>query len=375
MLTSLPFLERIEVDPDPTSTVPHPVAPYEMASRLSYFLWSTMPDSELFAAAGSASLVNDATLQAEVVRMLADPRANNFVRSFAGQWLGARGLASHVADPTVFPRWSETLQQAMAEEMYLYFAEFLNGNEPWTDFLTAQIHFVNGPLAAFYGFTSIPASQTVMTKVVALDPNRVGFLGLAGWLASTSYPYRTAPTLRGKWVLQLLLDEAVPSPPPGEPPLDPSGTPATLAGENVRARLLAHRTKVSCAACHSRLDPIGLALENFDGIGQYRTTYGDGSTIDPSGELADGTMITGAAQLATILSSGARLQELTDFTAHQVMTYALGRDLSLDPTTGTDIPYLTQIQTQWAAQGYQLQALIEDVVLDQTFRLRHGGTP
>jgi hypothetical protein len=380
MLSSIPFLYRMEFDPNPTSTMPHVVAPYELASRLSYLLWSSMPDATLLGEAQSGAILTDTTLQTELTRMLADPRAQNFVSSFAGQWLGVRALHSHAVEPTAFPAWSETIRSAMQQEMLLYFNEFLNGDLPWTQFLTAQVNFVNGPLAAFYGVKNIPATQTTMTKVTNIDPNRIGFMGLGGFLTLTSYSYRTVPTLRGKFVLTEILGEVVPPPPAGVPTLDPVGSAASnpmLQEEDVRARLEAHRTQgAACMSCHSRLDPIGLGMENFNGVGAFRTAYGNGDVISAAGQLPDMTMFTSVAQLAQILSSGTRLTEMTNFAAQQVMTYALSRTLdqsSITPLTGTDTPYITQVQGAWATQNYGLKALIQDVILNQTFRQRRGG--
>jgi hypothetical protein len=385
MLSSVPFLYRMEFDPNPASTTPHPVAPYELASRLSYLLWSTMPDTALFADAASGAILTDATLQSEFARMIASPKAQNFVSSFAGQWFGARNVTSALVTATAFPKWSTALGQAYAQEELLYFNEFLNGDYSWNQFLTAPVNFVNGTSAAIYAANSptaaaatkgIPTTQATFTKLTNMDPNRVGFMGLGGFLRQTSFSYRTSPTLRGKFVLLSILGEVVPQPPPGVPALDPASAttdPATFE-ENVRAILLAHRMLgAACNSCHERLDPIGLGMENFDGIGMYRTDYGNGDVIDSSGELPDGTMFTTVQQLATLLSSGSRLTEMLDFASQQFMTYALSRPLSLDPMTGTDTPYLTQIQTSWATQKYAVQPLLQDVILNQTFRMRHGG--
>jgi hypothetical protein len=385
MLCSVPFLYRMEFDANPASTTPHAVSPYELASRLSYLLWSSMPDTALFADAASGALTTDATLTAEFTRMLADPKAQNFVQSFAGQWLGTGLVTSDLVTATAFPKWTTALGQAYAQEELLYFNEFLNGDYTWDKFLTAPVNFVNGTSAAIYAANStsaaaatkgVPATQTTFTKILNMDPNRVGFMGLGGFLRETSFSYRTSPTLRGKFVLLSVLGEVVPQPPAGVPPLDPAAAnpdPATFE-ENVRSILLAHRMLgAACNTCHERMDPIGLGMENFDGIGMYRSTYGNGDTIDSSGQLPDGTTFTSVQQLATILSSGTRLTELLNFASQQVMTYAVSRPLSLDPTTGSDTPYLTQIQTQWATQQYALKSLIQDVVLNQTFRERHGG--
>jgi hypothetical protein len=375
MLSSIPFLYRVELDATPASTAPHRVSPYELATRLSYLVWSTMPDAQLFADAQSGALATDATLEQELARMLQDTRASNFTSSFAGQWLGLRTLKAHQIEPTAFPAWSEPLRQAMIQEVQLYFGEFLSGNLPWTQFLTAPVNFVNGPLASLYGDKAIPATQTAMTKVLNMDPNRVGFLGLGAFLTQSSYSYRTVPTLRGKWVLESILGQSIPAPPAGIPPLDPAQAAASdsmTQEENVRARLLAHRMDVSCAACHNMLDPIGLGLENFDGIGAFRSAYGNGQAIDASGMLPDGTMFNGLVQLASILSQGTRQTEMLTFAVQQLMTYALARPLDLGPT-GADLPYVTAIQTQWAQQGYSFKTLLQDVVLSETFRSRHGG--
>ncbi|HET6279816.1 MAG TPA: DUF1592 domain-containing protein [Polyangia bacterium] len=376
MLSSLPFLYRIEMDPTPGVGQTHRLSPYELGSRLSYLLWSSTPDAKLLAAAQSAALLDDAGLVREVDRMLQDPRATNFVSSFAGQWLGMRGLAAHQVESTAFPTWNESLRQGMVQEVALYFNEFLGGDVPWTQFLTAPVHFVNGPLAQLYGATNIPVAQTIMTKVVGLDSRRVGFLGLAAFLTQSSYSYRTVPTLRGKWVYQNLLGETIPDPPAGIPPLDPgmgAASNSMTQDENVRARLLAHRADPTCAACHNLLDPIGLGLENFDGIGAYRTTYGNGQSIDASGQFPDGTKFDGSAQLVAILSQGVKQTELVNFAAQQMMTYALGRPLRLAAPNDADRQYLQQIQQQWAKQGYVFKSLLRDVVLSETFRSRRGG--
>jgi hypothetical protein len=370
MLTSLPFLYRIELDADPSSTAVHRLAPYDLASRLSYLIWSSMPDDALFKDAQSGALVNDATLTTQLGRMLADPKASSFVASFAGQWFGVRELGSHQVEPTAFPAFNDALRQAMQQEVSLYFSEFLNGSLPWTQFLTAQMNFVNGPLAAFYGFKGVPATQATFTKVMNGDPNRVGFMGLAGFLTNSSFSYRTVPTERGKWVLMNILGENIPSPPAGIKPLDTPGaaTDSMTQEENVRVRLAAHRVDATCGACHNTLDPIGLGMENFDGIGRYRTTYGNGQAIDSSGMLPDGMMFSGLPQLSAILSNGSRQNEVTTWAVKQLMTYATSR-----PLAPSDDAYITQIQQQWAKQGYAFKALIQDVVLSDPFRSRHGG--
>jgi len=209
------------------------------------------------------------------------------------------------------------------------------------------------------------------TKLMGMDPNRVGFLGLAGFLTQSSFSYRTVPTLRGKWVLENLLGESVPAPPPGIPPLDKpaAATDAMSREENVRERLLAHRASPNCASCHTGLDPIGLGMENFNGIGAYRSTYGNGQPIDASGTLPDGTTFNGIVQLAGILSAGDRQGEIAACAVKRLMAYALSRPV----TAATDDPYVAQVRDQWSGQKYALRSLLQDVVMNDTFRLRHGG--
>jgi hypothetical protein len=233
------------------------------------------------------------------------------------------------------------------------------------------MNFVNGPLAAFYGFSGIPATQTTFTKVMNGDPtgNRIGFMGLGGFLAQTSFSYRTVPTERGKWVLVNLLGENIPDPPAGIPPLDTTAaTDSATQEENVRVRLAAHRTNAACGSCHNALDPIGLGMENFDGIGRFRTAYGNGQAIDASGMLPDGTTFNGVAALAKIMAAGNRLEEIKAYAVRQVMAYATSREL-----TDSDKPYLTQIENTWAGQNWNIKALVQDVVLSDPFRSRHGG--
>jgi len=380
MLASPEFLYRIEFDPNPASLAVHPVGPYELASRLSYLLFSSMPDATLFQlatpAAGSttAQIQTDATLTAQVDRMLADPKGANFTNSFAGQWLGARAMQGHQVEPTAFPNFSEPLRAAMITEQLMYFDDFLTGTLPFTQFFTAQENFVNTTLATHYGFGT--PTGTAFQKVMNGSPARVGFMGLGGFLTQSSYSYRTAPTLRGKWILLFLLCQTIPSPPPGVPPLDNMANAATdplTQEENVRSRLEMHRQATMCASCHATLDPIGMGLENFDAIGKYRTTYAPGVPVDSSGMLPSGEMFQSLPQLAQIMADpkGAHLQESTDCASQMMMTYALSRALS-DP--GSDTAYLNQVRQTWSTQGWGLKPLLKDIVLNDTFRFRRGET-
>ncbi|HVZ74023.1 MAG TPA: DUF1592 domain-containing protein [Polyangia bacterium] len=370
LLASPQFLYRIEYDSNPASLTAHSLTPYELATRLSYLIWSSMPDDTLFQLAGSGQIVNDTNLTGQVDRMLADAKGATFTSSFAGQWLGARDMQSHQVEPTAFPKFDDALRAAMITEELDYFNEFLIGSQSFQKFFTYDVNFINTRLATHYGMTLPPGTGTGTAKVNNTADTRVGFMGLGSFLTFTSFSYRTAPTLRGKWVLLNLLCQTIPNPPANVPKLDAGGaTDPGLQSQNVRVRLAAHRAAADCATCHATLDPIGLGLENFDAIGAYRTKYENGDTIDSSGVLpppGNETFST-VAQLANILSAGTHLQQLTDCASEKMMTYALARSL-----TDADDPYLTQIRTTWAGQGYSLRPLLKDIVLNDTFRFRRG---
>jgi hypothetical protein len=362
MLSSLPFLYRLEIDADPTSTKPRPLNGYELASRLSYLAWSTMPDEQLLALAQSGELIKEATLSTQLDRLLNDGRANTFAESFAGQWLGMRRLQGHQVNADVFPAWNEPLRQAMIQEGLLYFQEFLSGGRSMKEFLTTDVNFVSAPLGSLYGIAGAPADRSM--KVTNTTDTRLGFMGLGSFLTLTSFSYRTAPTLRGKWVLETLLCEELPPPPANVPELDANNSPAMAQSQNVRARLEEHRKNPDCSSCHDVLDPIGIGLENFDAIGRYRTTYSNGDAIDSSGVLPDKSTFKNLAELAAILSKPTDTR-LTDCASKTMMTYVLSR-----ATVTTDGPYLDQIRRTW--NGGDLKALLKQMVLNDTFRFRRG---
>jgi hypothetical protein len=370
MLSSPQFLYRIEFDADPASTVKHEVTGYELASRLSYFLWSSTPDATLLAAAGAGTLSDPAALSATVGRMLSDAKVSRLARNFSGQWLGIRKVPGHVAFPNQFPTWSPELAASMAEEAYIYFAQFLQGNVPWSDFVRADMNFVDQTLATFYGMPA-PANAG-FNGVVVTDDQRVGFFGLGAFLAASSFPQRTSPTLRAKHILEDILCT-----PPPEPPPDVAAAVDAMQAEaeanmgdevtDIRAFLDAHRTQPDCAACHSIFDPYGMALENFDGIGQWRTQYPNGAPIDPTATLLNGTQLNGLADVVNAVSADPKLSSCV---ADKMFTYGLGR--VIEPT---DKPYIAEAVHAWLTQGTDLtlRGLAQALVATEPFRMRRAA--
>jgi hypothetical protein len=356
LLASPQFIYRIEFDPDATTV--HALSGYELASRLSYLLWSSMPDAALLAAAPGGALQSPERLAQEVERLLADPRSQELVDNFAAQWLGSRRLTDHAVDTGVYPAWSPALGAAMQREMAAYFDDFLHGQQTYDHFLTSNVNFVDSSLASLYGLPD--PGRAGLTRVQNTTGQRVGFLGLAGFLTHTSRLDRTAPSIRGKWVVNSLKCLELELPPNLTPP--PLGEPG--AGETERQVLEAHRANPSCAGCHNVLDPVGLGLEHFDGIGRYREKYENGLPVDSVGKLTDGSSFEGLLQLADALSKD---PSFVACAARKLFVYGLGRK-----TDGSEA-YIDQIVTRWQAQGLSLRNLLKALVASDTFRSRHGN--
>jgi hypothetical protein len=368
MLSSAEFLYRIELDPTPGSAAKHPLTSYELASRLSYFLWSSAPDDQLLAAASNDSLSNPTTLSEAVTYMLSDGRSNRLVSNFAGQWLGARRVIDHPTAPDIYPSWSPEIASAASEEMYLYFNDFLRSGRSWLDFMKADVNFVNGPLAAFYGNgMTAPAAGTA--KLENINDGRAGFAGLVGFLAMSSPDRRTSPTLRGAWLLKNLMCTIPPDPPANIPELEEKGD---VDSTNVRDVLEAHRSMPACAGCHNLFDPFGLALEQYDGIGKFRTTYPDGSNIDPKTTLVPsdayptGLEMSGLAGTADAVSQNPKFATCI---SEKMLTYGIGRML-----VDADRPYLELVNKEWLKEGAtpSVARLIQGLVSTETFRYRRG---
>jgi len=362
MLVSPDFLFRVEHDPATAApgTV-FRVNDYELASRLSFFLWSSIPDDELLNLAAKNRLHEPAVLQAQVSRMLADEKSDALVTNFAGQWLYLRNLALSTPDPDEFPEFDDALRAAFLQETQMFFASILRDNRPVTELLSANYSYLNDRLAEHYGIKGIYGPQ--FRRVLLADADRGGLLGQGSILTVTSYPNRTSVVQRGKWVLENLLGTPPPPPPPDVPSLEAHSKEGKQL--TMRQQMEQHRANPTCAACHSRMDPIGFALENYDGVGKWRTTDA-GSRIDPSGKLPDGTTFAGPSGLKNLLLTADKNEFLETFT-EKLMTYALGRGLEY-----YDRPALRGVIRDAEAHGNTIQAYIKAIVKSQQFQMRRS---
>ena len=359
VLVSPDFLFRVEHDT--TGATPgtvHRINDFELASRLSFFLWSSIPDDRLLGLAEQGKLKDPAVLAQEVARMLDDPKSKAFADNFAGQYLYLRNLATQKPDPDEFPTFDPTLQAAFEQQTELFFRSILRENRPVTELLDAKYTYVNQRLAEFYKMPKVYGQQ--FRRVDVSDANRRGILGQGSLLTVTSYPNRTSVVQRGKWVLENLLGTPPPPPPPNVPTLDPHGKDGKLS---MRQAMEMHRANPVCASCHARMDPIGFALENFDGIGQWRDKD-NGTTIDASGSLPGGAAFTGPAGLAKLILNEHRDQFISTFT-EKLMTYALGRGVE-----SYDMPAMRAIIRDAEKQNTTIPALIESIVKSPQFQMR-----
>ena len=357
ILASPRFLYRWEAGPGeiPVEGGERPLDAWELASRLSYFLWSSMPDDTLFSLAESGALQQPGTLAAQVRRMIADPRADALVSNFAGQWLQFRNLDTVTPDPETFPAFDETLRRAMRRESELFFAAVMREDRSLLDLLDADFTFVNDRLAAHYGIEGDFGEEFVRIEL-GEESVRGGILTQASTLALTSNPTRTSPVIRGKWVLDQILGTPPPPPPPDIPELE-EGDEA-IAAATLRERLEHHRAKPECATCHAKMDPIGFAFENFDAIGTWRELDGT-FPIDPSGELPDGRRFDGPAELVAILR---REETFVRTVTEKMLTFALGRGLEYFDSCAVD-----DIVESVKRSEYRFSTLITGIVTSDPF--------
>jgi mono/diheme cytochrome c family protein len=354
ILASPKFLFRAERDPVGLNAgALYQVSDSDLASRLSFFLWSSIPDDTLL----TSPLSKDTTLEREVLRMLADPKSKSLIDNFAGQWLQLRNLRNFQPNTDLFPDFDDNLRQGFRRETELLFQSIMKEDRSVLDLMTADYTFVNERLAKHYGIPDIYGSQ--FRRVAVTDEARKGLLGQGSILALTSHAERTSPVVRGKWVLENLLGLQVPPPPADVPPL-----PERKDGEKpktMREQMAVHRANAVCAACHKTLDPIGFSLENFDAVGAWRSTEA-GAAIDTRGELADGTKINGPVELRKALL--ARPENFVTTVIEKLMIYALGRGLD-----ARDMPQVRAIVRKAARDNYKFSTLVLGVVRSTPFHM------
>jgi len=362
ILASPNFVFRAE--PEPANLAPgaaYRITDLELASRLSFFLWSSIPDDELLNLAAQNTLHDKTVLAQQVKRMLADPRAE-LVTNFAGQWLYLRNLKNQNPDPFEFPDFDDNLRQAFRQETEMLVGSIIQEDRSVLDLLTADYTFVNERSAKLYGIPNVYGSQ--MRRVKITDDARRGLLGQGAILMVTSHVDRTSPVVRGRWILENLLGAPVPAPPPNVPPLkdNDAGRPRTM-----RERMEEHRANPVCASCHKIMDPIGLSMENFDAVGKWRTEDG-GHSIDATGELMDGTKVDGVVQLREAL-----LRRSDDFVrtmTEKLMVYALGRGLDYH-----DMPIVRAIVRDAKKNDYRFSSILMGIINSDPFQMRSKALP
>jgi hypothetical protein len=360
ILVSPDFLFRIEKDRAADPDTGHLIGPHELASRLSYFLWASMPDEELMRCADAQALRRPQVLAAQVRRLLKDEKSRALVEAFGGQWLQFRALESVTPDRERFPSFDNNLRLSMRRETELFFETIVREDRSILDLLDARYTFLNERLARHYGIAGVTGPEFRRVDL-ALVGRRSGVLTQASVLTVSSYATRTSPVLRGKWILENLLAAPPPDPPAGTPRLDEARIGAS---GSLRQQMEAHRTNATCAACHSKMDPLGFGLENYDAIGAWRSEDGK-HPIDASGSLPDGRSFRGPDDMKTILK-GDRDAFAVAIT-EKMLTYALGRGLErYDKRT------VKAIAGRLAARQYRFSALVEEIVKSPPFQMRRG---
>jgi mono/diheme cytochrome c family protein len=367
VLASPKFVFRAEREPDGLAAGrAYRLSDLELASRLSFFLWSSIPDDELLDVAARNRLREPAVLEQQVRRMLADPKSERLVANFAGQWLYLRNLSNHQPNSMVFPDFDDNLRQAFWREAELFFESIVREDRNVLDLMTADYTFVNERLARHYGIPSVYGSR--FRRVTLTDEARKGLLGKGAILTVTSHATRTSPVVRGKWILDNILNAPPPPPPPNVPPLPEAEEEGRVL--TMRERMEAHRRNPVCANCHRLFDPIGLAMENFDAVGRYRTRDGGslGAPIDASGELVDGTKVDGVVSLRRALLSDPEL--FVGTVVEKLMTFSLGRGVA-----ASDMPSVRSIIRDAAGRDYRFSNIVLGIVRSTPFTMRIKAAP
>lgn len=366
LLFSPHFLYRVELDADPTSLEPHPLSDYELATRLSYFLWSSTPDDVLLELAAEGRLQDPLELEVQVERMLEDPKSQAFVENFAGQWLYTRNVETAAPEASLFPDFDEPLRQAMMEETYRFFETFLREDRSLLDLFDANYTFVNARLAEHYGIpgtfdeTFVRVTLPTDTQAAGSSGHRGGILTHGSFQVATAYPDRTSPVARGKFVLDQLLCQP-PAPPPAnvDTSLDPSDQPTSQRDEMEQ-----HRADPTCASCHAYMDPIGFSLDNYDAVGAWRTVDDSGFPIDATGELPDGRTFDGPLELSQLLKADPAVSRCM---TQQLFIYAHGRGIG-----SSDTCPIQEVNERFVASDHRLRQLVLELVTHDTFRSRRG---
>jgi hypothetical protein len=354
------FLYRFELPPDDLAPgASYALSSVELASRLSFFLWSSVPDAELLEIAAADGLKDPAVLERQVKRMLADQRSEALAANFVYQWLGLSKLDNLAPDPFLFADVDDKIRGYFVEEVWRFVDSIFREDRNVTDLLTADHTYLNERLARHYGINDVRGTR--FRRETLTDEARFGLLGKGGVLLASSYPNRTSPVLRGAWLLEKIIGTHPPQPPPGV-----EGLAENVEGElarTVRERLEKHRSNPSCSACHSILDPLGYALENFDAVGRWRERDREaGTAIDASGVLADGRQVDGPVALRNALLE--RPEQFVQTLTERLMTYGLGRSLNY-----RDMPTVRRIVREAAARDYQFSSLIMGIVTSAQFRM------
>ncbi len=376
ILCSPKFLFRVELDDRPESQAPRELDPFHVASRLSYFIWSSLPDDELLDLANEGRL--NEKLEEQVRRMLKDPKSNALVSNFAMQWLQVQRIATYAPDAQKFPQFNDRLRAAMIKETEMFFDSVIREDRSLLELIDADYTFLNEPLARLYGIEDTngnwigqksdrPKGERLrgeaFQRVSLQGQTRGGLLTQASILAATSNPTRTSPVKRGRWVLEQILGAPPPPPPPNVPELPEGDQVETKA--SLKVRLEAHRKNPSCANCHAKMDPIGFALENYDAIGAFRTKDGE-FDVDPSGAFADGTIVQGPEGLKQVIR--ARKREFARCITEKLLIYAIGRGLEY-----YDQPAVEKILKELERSDYKFSVLVTQIVQSDPFRKRRSA--
>lgn len=364
ILVSPKFLFRVEREPEGHKAgTPYPVSDFDLASRLSFFLWSSLPDDELIELAEAGRLSDPTVLEQQATRMLADPRSHAFIENFGGQWLYLRNLRTAAPDPTLFPDFDDNLRNAFRHETELFFADQLQSDNSVLDMLRADYTFVNQRLATHYDIPNVYGNH--FRRITYADDRRAGLLGQGSLLTVTSYPHRTSPVVRGKWLLENLLGAPPPPPPPDVPGFPERGEDNETA--TVRERLEQHRANPVCAACHAPMDPLGFALENFNAVGQWRTMddQANNAPIESSGVLPNGTEFASIAEFRDALLSEPWAGQYVANLVSKMLTYALGRGVEY-----YDKPAVRAIMSDAEASDYRWSSIVAGVIKSAPFRMK-----